>query len=90
MVLKGNKWIFPMFPSFRSWSIPRINNLEILGCYLLLQILAVVVPQDLKTTNNKLRQIVKGFNMVLNKNGTFRGLRVIKFTLYPKLKTWKF
>ena len=58
-----------MFPSFRSWSIPRINNLEILGCYLLLQILAVVVPQDLKTTNNKLRQIVKGFNMVLNKNG---------------------
>ena len=57
---------------------------------LLLQILAVVVTQDLKTTKNwtetKTEMLTYGFK---RKSTNFWGFQVFNFALYPKLKTWK-
>ena len=64
MLLEENMKISEV-SEFRFCRIPKIENSEISETFDLLQILRVVIKQDAKMKKSKLRQKLKGQNMLL-------------------------
>ena len=81
---------FLRFTSFRFCPKPKIESSEISKICLLLQILAAVVTEDLKTTKKWTKTKTKRLRYCLKrKNENFRKFRAFDFNPHPKSKTCK-
>ena len=64
----------------------KVCRFQILESSLLLQILAVVVAQDSKTTKSKLRQNFKGYDMIKKEKINFARFPSFQFCPIPNVK----